>query len=59
MESLKISLNKFFESYTSKINTKKIVSMFKVTPENYNILININTHIIKNYPTPSISDSLS
>ena len=39
MDSLKISLNKFFETYTSKINTKKIVSMFKVTPEDYNILI--------------------
>lgn len=39
MDSLKSSLSKFFETYTSKINIKKLVSMFKIQPENYSILI--------------------
>lgn len=39
MDSLKLSLSKFFATYNSKINIKKLISMFKITPDNYNILI--------------------
>jgi len=39
MDSLKNSLSKFFTTYNSKINIKKLISMFKVTPDNYDSLI--------------------
>lgn len=35
MESLKLSLNKFFTTYNSKININKIISMFKISQNLY------------------------
>lgn len=40
MDSLKSSLSNFFTTYNRKINIKKIISMFKIVPGNYDILIN-------------------
>lgn len=39
MNSLKLSLINFFTTYNSKINIKKLISMFKIVPDNYDILI--------------------
>jgi len=39
MDSLKLSLSKFFTTYNNKMNIKKLISIFKIKPDNYNVLI--------------------
>ena len=40
MDSLKVSLNNFFSTYGSKINIKKIISIFKILPNDYDLIKN-------------------
>ena len=39
MNSLKESLNKFFSTYNKKININKLISMFKISTEDYSFFI--------------------
>ena len=39
MDTLKTSLNKFFSTYNKKININKLISMFKISNEDYSFFI--------------------
>lgn len=40
MDSLKLSLKKFFTTYKNKININKLISMFKIPDKDYDLFIN-------------------